>query len=457
VIGLLLLNVAVLGVGASLLWSVRGWRYWTDLMRLGGLAYLLGLSALVVLLTTGVAVGVPFGWPLLIGGGIGLSLIAIIVGRTARVPRPTLRPPGWRISQPPPLVLPFALCIVVYFAMLFRSLRLTPLFETDAWWVWTVRAKALHYFGDLGGADLVGGGATGYPSYPPGLSLVHAAAFEAMGNLDTVTLHLQHWFLAVGFVAAALGLLAGRVRPAIVYPLALLLLSMPGFADRVGWAMADCLLGYLAATGGLLLYLWLEDRAPWQLLASTVLLGGAMLVKREGTIVVACVLVASFAASIAQRREVWPRLVLAGATTLALAAPWRTYLLVSGVRDEPTEGYLAFVEHGDRAWPSLELVLTTFLDPVWFGFGVVALFAIGLAFLCGSRRLPVFAITFAGASFVSSAFVIWSETAFEITQKPSLNPILRMTLVTTLVLAPLVPLLLEASWRAGSHVSRSPG
>ena len=45
------------------------------------------------------------------------------------------------------------------------------------------------------------------PTYPPLVPVLDAAAFHAMGSADVVTLHLQFWFFALGFVAAAAGLL----------------------------------------------------------------------------------------------------------------------------------------------------------------------------------------------------------------------------------------------------------
>ena len=445
--GLAVLNLAILGVGASLLWGLRGWRWWTELVRLAGVAYLLGVASVTIVLTLEIVLGVPFGPVTFVASAVAIAVCGLVVGALRGRSWPQSRRPGWRLVAPSLLAASFAGAIVVYFEWLFRSSRLLPLFETDAWWVWTIRAKALYFFGDLGGDQLV---RETNESYPPGLSLLHAAAFEAMGGVDTVTLHLQHWFLAVGFVGALVGLLVGRVRTAILLPFVLLMLVMPGFADRVNWAMADCLLAYLAAIGGLLLYLWLEDRSRWRLEMATVLLGGTMLIKREGVVVVLCVVAAAFAASLFDRRWAWPRLACASAFAIALAAPWRIWLAATDVRDAPTGGYLDFLDHAERAWPSLELVVSTLLDPMWFGFGLLALIAPLLALAAGERRLPVFALTFLGASVVSSAFVIWSETVFELTQEPAVNPVIRMVLVTVVVSAPLMPLSLEVAWRCES-------
>ena len=65
------------------------------------------------------------------------------------------------------------------------------------------------------------------PSYPPGPATIQAGAFHAMGSADTTTLHLQYWFIAVGFAVAVIGLLASRVHHAILFPTLLALLVAP--------------------------------------------------------------------------------------------------------------------------------------------------------------------------------------------------------------------------------------
>ncbi len=447
--GLVVLNLVILGAGTSVLWAIRGWRWWTEFLRLAGIAYLVGVASLTVVLTLEVVLGIPFGPATFVISAIAITASGVLVGVLRVRSRPALRPPGWRLGPPSLVVAAFAAAIALLLEALFRSTRLLPLFETDAWWVWTIRAKALYFFGDLGPHELVRGTNL---SYPPGLSLLHASAFEAMGGTDSVTLHVQHWFFAIGFVAAFVGLLAGRVRPTVLLPLLLVTLVMPGFADRVNWAMADPLLAYLVSIGGLQLYLWLEDRSRWRLESATLLLGSAMLIKREGLIVVLCVVAAALVASWGERRWAWPRLAAASGVALALAAPWRMSLAATGVRDAPTTGYLAFLDHPGRALPSLWLVLETLSDPIWAGLGVIAVIAFVLAFVAGEKKLGAFGLTFLAASVLGSAFVIWSETAFEISQAPAVNPVLRMVLVTVLVVAPLVPLSLEMAWRRGSPV-----
>ncbi|HEX4746057.1 MAG TPA: hypothetical protein VFU99_04155, partial [Gaiellaceae bacterium] len=59
--GLAVLNFLYLVTGAALLWLVRGLDTWTTLLRLAGLAYLIGLAFVGGVWTLLLVVGVPFG------------------------------------------------------------------------------------------------------------------------------------------------------------------------------------------------------------------------------------------------------------------------------------------------------------------------------------------------------------------------------------------------------------
>ena len=67
--GLFGLNVFILLVGCGVLWGIRGWKRWTELARLAGLAYLLGVASLMVVYTLELVVGVPFGFGTIVATG----------------------------------------------------------------------------------------------------------------------------------------------------------------------------------------------------------------------------------------------------------------------------------------------------------------------------------------------------------------------------------------------------
>lgn len=450
--GLAVFNLAVLGVGAGVLWGFGALRWWTDLVRLAGVAYLLGLASLMILLTFELVLGVPINPLTSAVSLIGLAAAGLALGMRRGQARPSLRPPEWYFPRISLFVAVSLAGIVVYFQGLFRAARLSSILgEWDGWWFWVPKAKAIYFFGRLEPEFLV---FLPNLSYPPGLPALHAVAFHAMGSADDVTLHVQYWFYAVGFTAALAGLLAPRVRQTILVPLLMLILLAPSLVARLTWTYADLPLGYLIAIAALLLILWVEERRSWQLAAATILLSGAMLTKREGILFAACVLLAAFATSWRERRAVWRRLAVGGLAAFALALPWRIWFMAHGFpSDAPTAGYLGAFTYSERVWPSLKLVVTTLFGPeFWLLAPVLATVAIALASLANAWGTSIYAGVFAGGAIAAATWAIWSETAFPITQNDAVNPIVRMTGTSVLVLGALTPLLLERAWSGrGEH------
>jgi hypothetical protein len=450
--GLFVYNVFILAAGAGVLWGIRGWRWWTELARLAGVAYLLGASALMVLLTFEVVVGIPIGLGTYLLSGAGLVALGVLAGRARGFTAPGLHPAGWRFPGIPLFAALFVAGIVVYLESLFRADRLAGAArEWDSWAFWIPRAKELYLSGNLEPAFLLQ--LEQGPSYPPGLATIQAGAFHAMGSADTTTLHLQYWFLAVGFVAAAIGLLAPRVHQAILLPLLLAFLVAPNLLEWITTVYADIPLGYLVATAALLVILWIEEKEPWLLAAATVLLAGAMLTKREGLLFVACVLLAGLVASFADRRRLWRRLLLAGLIAFALVLPWRIWFTVQGFPgDGPEAGYLGAFTHLERVWPSFELVVTTMFDQDLWGYAtVLGVAAIVLALLARAWRVSLYAGTFFAAAIAAATWAFWSNVTLGLTQDEW--AVLRLTETTALVLAVLTPLLLQRAWSPRPAVS----
>ena len=146
------------------------------------------------------------------------------------------------------------------------------------------------------------------------------------------------------------------MRQAILFPVLLAFLVAPYLLDWLTTVYADIPMGYLVALAALLVILWIEEREPWQLAAATVLLSGAMLTKREGMLFVACVLLAGFVASFAERRQLWRRLLAAGLVAFALVLPWRIWFTAHDLPAVgPDTGYTAPSRDLDRVWPALEI------------------------------------------------------------------------------------------------------
>ena len=457
--GLLVFNLAILVVGAGVLWGVRGWRWWTDLVRLAGVAYLLGVSVLMIVTTLGLVVEIPISTAtaLLAGFAIVVSgVVSAVFGGSRR--RASLRPAGSfpRISLFAAL---FVAGILVYFEGLFRADRLAGVArEWDSWASWMPKAKELYLSGHLAPQFLllVPQG----PSYPPGPATIQAGAFHAMGSPDAVTLHLQYWFFAVGFVVAVLGLLAGRVHLAVLLPVLLALLVTPSLLDWITTVYADIPLGYLVAVAVLMLVLWIEEEKSWHLVAATLLLAGAMLTKREGVLFAGCALLAALVATCAERRRRWPRIVVAGLVALALVLPWRIWFTARGLPgDGPDTGYAGPFSHLDRVWPSVELSFTTLVDPdLWRFVPILAAAAAVLALLAGKWRVPLYAAAFVIAASAAATWVFWSNLGLALTQDESTAR--RLIGTTVLVLAALTPILLQQAWSSTTSArerARSPG
>ena len=152
-----------------------------------------------------------------------------------------------------------------------------------------------------------------------------------MGHADVLLLPVQHWVLFVGFLGAAYGLLAGRVRPAVLLPSLAAVAMLPTLDRLVGSSLADEPLAQLFALAGIAAALWLLEQ-DWRLAAlSGILLVALPMTKNEGLMLgVALVLMLGAAT----RFKAWRTLVpLIGVTVLA-AVPWRVWHAVNDVRDQ---------------------------------------------------------------------------------------------------------------------------
>ena len=452
-LGLVALNLFALGVGAGLLWGLRGWRSWWELARLAGLAYMLGVAAIGVALTLVLVVGIPFSFATIVLVGIALAAAGLGVGVRLGRPRPLLGPGPRRIGLAGAAL---AALVIVYLEALFRAARLSGLYAFDAWSFWVPKAKAIYFFGGL---DEQFFSELPNATYPPLVPALEATAFHFMGSPDVVTLHVQFWFLLAGFVAAVAGLLATRVPPVLLWSFALLALVSPRVVGRTLEPQADFTLDYLFGLAALLVALWLLERQPWQLASATLFLGATMLTKREGQLLAACVIAAALAASWRGWRSAWPRLGLASACAVAVALPWRVWYVSHDLTGEfPTSGVTGLLDNLDRARPSLQSVLSSAFDAgLWTVVLPLVIAAIVLAFIAGARTLPVYAALVYGLALAGFTWAIWSFTELEvpIEQDEAINPVVRLTASLVILSVALAPLLLDAAWRGTDRAART--
>ena len=452
--GLAGFNVLVLGLGSAVLWGIRGWRWWTEFVRLVGIAYLLGLSVFMITSTYALVLGIPVRpatWLLI---GVGLVVAGVAVGRARGFAGPGLRPPGWRFPRVSAFAAVFVAGIVVFFEALLRAERLGSVARVwDAWANWLPKGKALYISGtlDLEFLKLV----PQLPSYPPGPATIQAGAFHAMGSADTATLHVQYWFIALGFVAAVLGLLVGRVHSAILFPTLLAFLVAPSLVEWSTTIYADLPMGYLIAVAALLLILWIEERETWQLASATVLLAGGMLTKREGMLFVVCVLLSAFVVSYARDRRLPRPLVLSGLAALALVLPWRIWFTAHGLPATASDtGYDGPVSDLDRLWPAVEMsVRTLFHEPFWHIAPAIGVAAILLAALGRAWTVSLYAGALLVSGLAAVAWVLWVNHGLALIHEDW--ALRRLAGTTFLTIAVLTPLLLERAWRSTEGTSRT--
>lgn len=276
-----------------------------------------------------------------------------------------------------------------------------------------------------------------------------------MGAADVVTLHVHYWLLAVGFVTAVAGLLAGRVPAWILWPSLALAFVIPRMRSSVLAAQADLPLDYLVVTAAVLVALWLVDRHTWQLTAAGVLLACGALVKREGLVLAACVLLAALVATGRTRRSAWPRLALVGVAVAAATLPWRVWHAAHGIGNENGADGLDDLFTG-RTPDSLRLALEVLGDVErWSLVPTVGLAAALLAALWGRRSHAVYAaclvllLTLAGAS----TSIVFPEIG--VTADEAVNPIVRLTVATVLAISCLTPLLLAGAWPGRPQVAEA--
>ena len=449
--GLAVFNGFVLLVGAATLATLRGWRSWHELVRTAGLAYMLGVALVGVTLSITLVLGVPYSFGALVLTGLLLALAALALRRPFARWRPRL--PSERAPGVGLVAVAFGVLVAVYLEALFRASRLAGLSAWDAWAFWVPKAKAIYFFGGL---DEQFFRELANPSYPPLVPALEASAFHFMGSADAVTLHVQFWFFACGFVAALAGLLAPRVSAVLLWPCLLLVLVAPRVVGRNLDPQADFLLDYFFAVAALLVAFWLVEREPWLLETASVFMAAALLTKREGQLLVACIVLAAVVGSWRRWRFAWPRLALAAAVAIAAAIPWRIWFSSRDLTGElPADGALGLFDHLDRGWPAFESAITTIFDyDLWLvvvplvGAGVV------LAYVAGARILPTYTLTLYALVTAGLTWVLWSFTELELpfVQDEGVNPIVRLSGSLVVVSAALLPLLLDAAWRGTERV-----
>ena len=444
IIGLVVLNALLAGLGSAVLWALRPATTRKELLPLVGFAYLLGVSALMVALTVLIVLGIPVNVLSTVLVGVAIIGVSAVLARRRRGRSdPSASTAVVSITSGALLAL-----LAVGLEAIFRKGRLQGLIEFDGWDSWGPRTKALYHFGQLDPHFLEGlpGG-----SYPPGLPALLATGLHAIGSADVVTLHLEYWFLGVGFVGALLGLLATRVRPLLLLPFVLIVFVLPDVRSRSVDMYGDLPLGFLVATAALVVALWLDERRAWQLPAAGLLLAAATLAKREGVILAGCIVVAAMAASSDRIRSAWPRLAGVFLAALAVAFLWQIWLWAHKLPGNGPSGGLHFLTDGRRGWDSLHVVTKNlFTFDLWLLSLTIVIAAAALCVLVRAWRLALYVAVLIMVSILGCTVIVWSDPNLQLTD---VNVVSRLVGTVALTAVALTPLALQRAWDAGERAA----
>lgn len=443
--GLFALNLLFLGAGLALLWGIRGFKTWGEVVRLSGLAYLVGISSLVVAGTELLVLGTSVRVPVVAGIAAGLAAIGVVAGLALGRPLPARARRPAREREPLTFVgYGAAALTALYLANFFRVARNQSQFvwtEWDVWNSWTTKAKSIYFTGGLDPDLYPQFFAASYPLFVPALS---AMDFHFMGSPDTTLLHVQYWLLLVGFVGAIAGLLRPRVPLAVLWPVLLLLVVLPELATHALAPQADLTVDYLFAAGALCIALWILRREAWLLVPAGILLAGAMSTKREGYLFTAALTIATLAVTWRKSRSAWPPLLAVSVGAFLTAIPWQLWRNSHDIPDQlqDTSVSTALDRIGPAASSVAQIVFRYDLWLVTLPIGLAA-----TAILLSRRRWQLAAL------YVTTVVLAWAGLVYALAADPNYtlgptsdqNPIPRGSGGIALLTLAFLPLMLTAA------------
>ena len=441
-------NLCFLAAGVGLTRHFGFWRSPLDLLRVVGIAYMVGAAAVGVLATLLLVAGLSLSIPQV------LALCALLAATgLLRSSEPFPRPE--RLSRRvQAFVLVAAGLLAVYLLALLALTAVQPMTGYDSWALWSVKARAIVLLDGLDPDVFASPAYTAirreYPLFVPALEAID---YRFMRDNETYLVHLQFWFLVAGFFVAAAQLLRDRISPLLVWPALLLLAVAPRFGRGLALGAADLPLALffgLAVLAG-----WRHvDRPDARWLALLVTFASAAAVtKREGLAYVAVLFVALLLLARRRGHPVLP-LAVAGAVSFVPLGFWSIWRTVNdvGAADTPISDFLSpsyLSDHADRIWPALRALGREAFDPeLWLLLPVVLVLAAILAFAAGRERdTAVFA---AGLVAVLFAWIAWGAVVHKASVEGfAAKTAHRVGATPSVVAALLLPLLASAHVRDG--------
>ena len=343
-------------------------------------------------------------------GAVVIALATIAAGairmRTASTPPTSAQLARTRLDL---ILILASVCVIGLVSWsAFRLFRLEPLSGYDGWAIWGMKARALATVGAKTEIFASPAYSRLHLEYPLLLPAVHSLTLQWSRGFTSNTVVLSCLAIGLSGVLAIWAILRERVRPALLLPFLAALVAMPAFFVQLATGYADVPVAIFVAAGLVAAARWLlEDARAWLALA-TLFLAAAALVKNEGLLFAAVILVGLLVTAEGRRRVE----VVACALAIALIyAPWRAYTSSHDLKpsDYDLGSSLDLSKLSDRL-SHLGFVSNALLEQAFdrrqfgvvLGFGLVA---VALALLVGPRRLGALAALFSVLSFAGLAWI----------------------------------------------------
>jgi hypothetical protein len=441
--GLVGLNCLFVLTGACLLWAIRGWRTWLDLVEHLGVALMLGLGSVTVLATLVLIAGQDLSfWTVIVLCAVVAAPAAEIAWlRGRRLPRAFGELPRLRSA---PIVGALALFLLAgaLLGALYRVARVNSFVTEDAFVFWIPKAKAIYFFGGLDEQLFRTLHGSSYPLLVPTLDAID---FIFMGSADVSNLAVQSWFLLAGCVTAAAAILRPLVRPWLVWLFVVLAIVLPNLDYRVYLGVGDWTLHFFFVLAALFMVRWVRTQEPWLLCGYGVMLAAMLATKREGALFAVCLVGGALAATAFTPRR-WPAILGVSAVASATSIPWRLWWSSRHLEPDLPGSALDLTSNLDRIRPAYVIVFRLlFTYDFWLLAVPVALAAavICLTLAGAARQSAVFYLATMFLGVNAMMWIIWAVPSVSLDTKNSTTPVPRTIGSLALLSALVAPLLIE--------------
>jgi hypothetical protein len=386
-----------------------------------GLAYMIGVAAVILIAIALLVLGVTLSLASFTVLALAVAVVGLAIGmlRLRRTPGELAAPA--RIAVPARVDL-IAIGVAVllfggYMLAVLTQYTSAPMAEWDSWTIWTRKGVALFTIGNLDPNFWASPAYTFmHQDYPLLLPMLENLHFNAIGRVDTQSVHVQFWFLMFAF-PWALGYLAARSGRALIWaPVAMGAALTPAFITVMIGGLADVPSAVFVCAGVLALGLWVDTRDRFNLAVATILLAGAASTKNEGLLAAAVALVIAGVVSIPER----PRRALkdwaVAVVVFGLAiAPWQLWAASQGVPKDVNAGDglnpIYLFEHFDRFMPSVRALEAQIVDQTRWSYVVpIAIVIAAVAiFVRRATRAGAFYLLCGLAVFFSLVWAYWAS------------------------------------------------